>query len=74
MYVKYVVGAINMFYIYIYYNPISCICFRNKVLCYYIKNNKCRVPPIFSYQVTNVILEQRYNTRKATETKLQMWS
>ena len=32
MYVKYVVGAINMLYIYKLYNPISCICFRNKVL------------------------------------------
>jgi len=30
MYVKYVVGAINM--LYILYNLISCICFRNKVL------------------------------------------
>ena len=31
--VKYVVGAINM--LYILYNPISCICFRNKALLLY---------------------------------------
>ena len=35
MYVKYVVGAINT--LYILYNPISCICFRNKLLLYIAK-------------------------------------